>query len=67
VIEATFQFEAGKIRSHVDQFSLYRWCSQALGLKGVMLGWSPLVQNAVRKQAARGLEQFISRNNLRSS
>ena len=64
VIEATFQFESGKILSHVDRFSLYRWSSQALGMRGVLLGWSPLVQNAVRKQAARGLEQFITRNNL---
>lgn len=64
VIEATFRLEGGKILTHVDRFSLYRWSSQALGFKGVLLGWSPLVQHAVRKQAARGLEQFIARNNL---
>ena len=64
VIEATFQFEAGRILTHVDRFSFYRWASQALGFKGVLLGWSPLVQNAVRKHATRGLEHLITKNNL---
>jgi hypothetical protein len=29
----------------------------ALGWKGSLLGWSPLVQNAVRKTAMRRLEE----------
>src|SRR5436190_10485597 len=61
VIEARFRFRDGRIAEHTDSFSLRRWAAQALGLKGVLLGWAPPVQNAIRKQAAKGLAQFMSR------
>ncbi len=61
VIEARFRFRDGLIAEHVDSFSLARWAAQALGFKGVLLGWAPPVQNAIRKQAAKGLEQFMAR------
>lgn len=60
VIEATFTFADGRITSHVDRFDLYRWSRQALGMKGVLLGWTPLVRNAIRNTAARSLERFLS-------
>lgn len=59
VIDATFTFANGLITSHVDRFDLYRWSRQALGLKGALLGWTPLVQNAIRGTAARSLESFL--------
>lgn len=61
VIDATFEFENGLIRRHTDRFDLYRWSRQALGLKGILLGWAPLVQNAIRGQARRSLEKFLLR------
>lgn len=61
VIHATFEFTGGKIRRHVDRFDLYAWARQALGLKGLLLGWAPPVQGAIRAQAARGLEAFLKR------
>jgi ketosteroid isomerase-like protein len=57
-IDASFVFKDGKIVKHQDRFDLYRWARQALGLKGVLLGWLPPVQAAVRKQAAQGLRAF---------
>lgn len=57
-IQASFVFEDGKIAQHKDVFDLYRWARQALGLKGVLLGWTPLVQGAIRRQAASGLAAF---------
>jgi hypothetical protein len=30
----------------------------ALGVPGVLLGWSPIVQSKVRSQAAAGLAKF---------
>lgn len=57
-IRARFEFKDGKIVRHADQFDLWRWARQALGLKGLLLGWTPLVRNAVRTQAAKGLAQF---------
>jgi ketosteroid isomerase-like protein len=60
-IHATFTFRDGKIVKHVDRFDLWKWARQALGMKGMMLGWSPLVSKAVRKQAGKSLEVFRSR------
>jgi hypothetical protein len=57
-IDATFRFEDGKIREHRDRFSLWRWTRMALGVPGVLLGWSPIVQSKVRSQAAAGLAKF---------
>ncbi len=59
VIEASFRFREGHFQEHTDRFDLYAWARQALGLKGVLLGWSPPVQRAIRAQAARGLDAFI--------
>lgn len=57
-INARFTFVDGKITEHRDQFDLWHWAAQALGLKGRLLGWAPPVQNAIRAQAAKGLAQF---------
>lgn len=57
-IQANFRFVDGKIVEHRDHFDLWRWARQALGAKGLLLGWAPLVQNAIRQQAARGLAAF---------
>ncbi len=57
-IQASFVFRDGKIVEHHDRFDLWKWSAQALGLKGALLGWTPLVQGAIRKQAAKGLAGF---------
>ena len=54
-IDATFIFRDGHILRHDDRFDLYRWSRQALGPKGVLMGWLPPVQNAIRAQAGKGL------------
>ena len=59
VIDATFTFSDGLIVTHVDRFDLYRWSQQALGVTGVLLGWTPIVRNAIQRTAARSLEQFL--------
>lgn len=60
-IHAKFVFKNGKIIRHQDQFNLWTWAQQALGLKGLLLGWTPFLQNAVRAQAAKGLQIFRSK------
>lgn len=60
-IQATFEFADGTITRHVDRFDLYAWARQALGLRGLLLGWAPPVQRAIRAQAARGLDTFMRR------
>jgi ketosteroid isomerase-like protein len=60
-IRAKFSFKNGKIVCHQDQFNLWKWAQQALGFKGLLLGWTPFLQNAVRAQAAKGLRIFRSK------
>ena len=57
-IQARFVFRDGKICEHHDHFDLWRWSRQALGTKGLLLGWTPLVTNAIRAQAQKGLKAF---------
>ena len=57
-IQAQFVFRDGKICEHHDHFDVWRWARQALGTKGLLLGWTPLVQNAIRAQAQKGLRAF---------
>ncbi|CAN5274593.1 nuclear transport factor 2 family protein [soil metagenome] len=61
-IRASFAFRDGKIVRHTDRFDLWRWARQALGMKGLLLGWTPLVRNAVRAQAAKGLALFRAKS-----
>ncbi|WP_213879129.1 nuclear transport factor 2 family protein [Pseudomonas sp. dw_358] len=61
-IHARFVFRDGLISEHHDQFDLWRWSRQALGASGVLLGWSPLIQNKVRQQALAGLKAFQAAN-----
>ncbi|MCY1421727.1 SnoaL-like domain protein [compost metagenome] len=57
-IQARFLFRDGKICEHHDHFDLWRWSRQALGAKGLLLGWAPLVQGKVHQQALKGLRAF---------
>lgn len=63
-INANFEFENGKILKHTDTFDFYRWAKQALGLKGLLLGWTPLLRQKVREQAMKNLNAFMATSNL---
>lgn len=58
-IKAHFKFHEGLIIEHMDDFDLWKWSRQALGTSGLLLGWSPFVQNKIRKNAKRNLEKFM--------
>jgi ketosteroid isomerase-like protein len=57
-IDATFVFRDGLIAVHEDSFDLYHWARQALGVSGLLLGWTPAVQRAIRRRAAQALARF---------
>lgn len=61
-VEASFLLRDGKIRRHTDTFGLYAWARQALGLQGLLVGWTPPVQRAIRARAARALDAFIEKH-----
>ena len=61
IIEAEFEFDAeGLISRHRDRFDFWRWTRQALGLPGLLLGWTPMLRAKVRAQAAKGLARFMA-------
>ena len=58
-ISSHFWFANGLIKRQEDSFSLYRWASQALGPQGRLLGWTPIVQGAIRKRARGNLDKYL--------
>lgn len=57
-IRATFKFRDGLIVDHHDEFNFHRWSRQALGLPGLLLGWTPIIRGAVQRKAGARLEEF---------
>mgnify|MGYP000423281271 CR=1 FL=1 len=51
----------GLIIEHRDSFDFYRWSRQALGVPGLLLGWSSFLQNKVRAQAAANLKRYLGK------
>jgi len=61
-IHARFLFKDGLIIQHNDTFDLWKWSRMALGLPGLMLGWTPWMKGKIRKMAVGSLQSFISKN-----
>lgn len=59
-VKASFIFENGKIIRHHDHFNFYIWSRQALGLSGLLLGWTPFLKNKVRKTATAKLHKYMA-------
>lgn len=59
-ITAHMKFKDGLIIEHTDAFDIYRWCRQALGLPGILFGWSPWMNKRVQKQSRKELEKFMN-------
>lgn len=57
-VKAHFKFHEGRIIEHMDDFDLWKWSRQALGARGLILGWSGFVINKVRKSAKASLKKF---------
>jgi ketosteroid isomerase-like protein len=61
-VRASFRFADGRIAEHRDEFDFHRWARQALGPTGLLLGWTPIIRSAVRRQARRSLDDFMARS-----
>ena len=64
IIDAEFTFRDGKVASHVDTFDFYRWTRMALGPMGVLLGWTPIIQNKIRKTAGGQLAKYRTKHGI---
>jgi ketosteroid isomerase-like protein len=59
-VHARFRFDDGLIAQHEDSFSFFRWSRQALGVPGLLLGWTPVLQKATQRKARAGLDEYIA-------
>lgn len=63
-IRSEFELKDGKIIKHKDNFSLYKWAIQAFGIKGILLGWTPIFKSKLNKETNKLLEIYELRNRL---
>lgn len=57
-VTANLTLRDGLIIDHRDEFSFWKWSSQALGLSGTLLGWTPIVKSKVRSGTRTSLDEF---------
>ena len=63
-IDASFEFVDGLIIKHIDSFDFYKWSRQALGVAGLLLGFTDFFHKKVQKTAAEALQKFMKTTNL---
>lgn len=59
-IEASFVIENGLIVKHTDVFSLHKWAAQALGFKGLLMGWTGFFKGKLNEQTGKLLSRFMN-------
>lgn len=62
IIDAEYEFKDGKIIKHIDRFNFWSWSRQALGLPGLLLGWTPMLRKKVSTMAMGNLKKFIAKH-----
>ena len=59
-VRSSFVIRGGRIVGQRDVFDFPRWARQALGLKGLLLGRTGFLKEAVRRQARARLDKFMA-------
>ena len=59
-VTANFKFRDGKIIEHIDDFDVWTWSKQALGLSGLLLGWTSFLKNKIQQNANAKLDEYIN-------
>lgn len=57
-ISSKFHFQDGLIIKHIDDFDIWKWSKQALGIKGLLLGWTGFMQKKIQEQARMALKKY---------
>ena len=60
-ITAEFAFRDGKIINHIDNFNLWRWSRQALGIQGFLLGGTQFFSSKLQTQTNRMLDRYLAK------
>lgn len=61
------EFECGPdglILRHRDHFDFWRWTRQALGMSGLVLGWTPWLRAKVRAKAGTSLAAYLASSHV---
>ena len=66
-VHARFKLADGLIVDHVDSFSFWKWSRQAIGTKGLLLGWTPFLRGKIGGTARAGLDKFIAKEAKRAA
>ncbi|GAB4333842.1 MAG: nuclear transport factor 2 family protein [Flammeovirgaceae bacterium] len=61
IIDASFRFRDGKIIAHEDVFDFWRWSRQALGIAGMLFGFTNFFQNKVQSQTRSMLKKYVEK------
>ncbi len=57
-VGAQFHFKDGLIIKHTDDFDIWKWSKQALGLPGLLLGWTGFMHKKIHDNALLSLKQY---------
>ncbi len=60
-IKAFMRLKDGKIIEHSDGFKLSKWSAQALGMPGILFGWTGFMKRKIQKNARKNLVAFIEK------
>jgi ketosteroid isomerase-like protein len=60
-IQSQFGFLDGKVLAHRDRFDFWKWSRQALGLPGLLLGWTPWFRRKFQGRAKTQLAAFMAK------
>ena len=63
-IDAKFEFKDGQIIKHTDNFNLHKWASQAMGLKGLIIGRTGYFSSKLKTQTNYLLDKYIKEKKL---
>jgi ketosteroid isomerase-like protein len=61
-IATKLHFQDGLIIKHTDDFDIWKWSKQALGIQGFIFGWTGFLQKQIQKQALENLKKFKSKS-----
>lgn len=57
-IHSEFRFKDGLIIKHTDDFDIWKWSKQALGMPGFLLGWTGYMHKKIQEKALLALKKF---------
>jgi ketosteroid isomerase-like protein len=60
-IDAHFECKDGKIYRHRDYFNTWRWSMQALGISGLLLGYTSFFSKKLQTQTRKLLKDYMSK------